>query len=123
MHTDTPVIPLPHIRSAVALLVAGLLHQETIDYKRWDQAVTTLACSHQQLGGTTRQLLYATLAAADPAAHATDLPAALSALARSLDVPTQPARRRSTPKSGHRRTGLADGELQLSAFVPDVGLA
>jgi hypothetical protein len=89
MHTNSPVIPLLHIRSAVALLVAGLLHQETIGYKQWDHAVATLARSHQQLGGTTRQLVYATMAAAHPAAPPSELPAALVALALHLDVSTE----------------------------------
>jgi hypothetical protein len=88
MHSDSPVIPLDHIRSAVALLVAGLLHRQTIDHKLWDQAVVVLARSHDQLGGTTRQLLYTTLAAAHPASNPAELPAALTALAHNLDVPT-----------------------------------
>jgi hypothetical protein len=48
--------------------------------------VVILARSHQQLGGTTRQLVYATIAAAHADADPSDLPRALTALGRSLGL-------------------------------------
>jgi hypothetical protein len=81
-----PVIPLTDIQAAVAVLLAGLVYRHPIPADRWDQAVTTLARSHQQLGGTTRQLVYATIAAAHPDADTSDLPQALTALGRSLGL-------------------------------------
>jgi hypothetical protein len=83
-----PIIPLHQIRSAVTTLVAGLIHHEVISHEVWDVAVTTLGRSHEQIGGTTRRLLYATLAASHPDAPPDILRRHLTALARTLNVPT-----------------------------------
>jgi hypothetical protein len=86
MPATGPVIPLSHIKTAVSVLIAGLVNGQPVPADHWDRAVTTLARSHQQLGGTTRRLVYATIAAAHPDAHTSDLPRALTALGNSLDL-------------------------------------
>src|SRR4051812_40730347 len=103
MPTTGPVIPLADIQAAVSILMAGLVHHHPIPADRWDQAVTTLATSHQQLGGTTRQLVYATIAAAHPDADTSDLPRALTALGRSIG-PAEPA-------SGSANAGVTQQRL------------
>ena len=90
MLTTGPVIPITHIRTAVTTLVAGLLLNQTIHHDDWDTAVSTLGRSHEQLGGTTRRHLYATLAAAHPDTEPDELRNHLTALANSLNVPTTP---------------------------------
>jgi hypothetical protein len=87
MPTTGPVIPLADIQQAVTLLTAGLIHNQPVPAEHWDQAVTTLARSHQQLGGTTRHLIYTTIAAAHPNADTLDLPRALTALGQTLGLP------------------------------------
>jgi hypothetical protein len=86
MPVTGPVIPLADVRAAVSVLLAGLVYRHPIPADRWDQAVVILARSHQQLGGTTRQLVYATIAAAHPDCDVHDLPRTVAALGRVLGV-------------------------------------
>jgi hypothetical protein len=89
MPVTGPVIPLADIQAAVSVLLAGLVYRHPIPADHWDQAVAILARSHQQLGGTTRQLVYATIAAANPDTDTSDLPRALASLGNSLGL-TEP---------------------------------
>jgi len=63
MNADLIVQPIDEIRAAVDTLTAGLSRREVISPEQWDRSVATLARCHDQVGGDTRSLVYATFEA------------------------------------------------------------
>lgn len=102
MNRDRLITPLSDIRTAATTVRGGLLDHDVVSPERWDDAVTTLARAHDQVGGPARRHLYEVFAAAS--ANPVHIARPLAALLDSLGAP-------------HR--AAVDGE-QLCLFDPDL---
>ena len=88
MNRDRLITPLSDIRTAATTVRGGLLDHDVVSPERWDDAVTTLARAHDQVGGPARRHLYEVFAAAS--ADPVHIARPLVALLNSLGGPRRP---------------------------------